>query len=578
MTVVWATAIFRSYVYGQQLTVVTDHRPLKYLLNNVELTSKFARWVAILQDLDIRVIHRPGSEQPADHLSRYPTQSTTDATGARMDFDADDVDPIAPVVAATDDPQLNALTAKLRDTHNIYGVSSCFALAIHAQPDQPDPSGTDEMMRLGLTDLELRRHRLTPLLPPVSAEQPKERTALWLNDVPRPLPLQHRAWVVIELCGGIAAGLQAMTDQGQTISRYIYVDNCARARQCAAERARMLVEKRPQLFRRHAIKHAFETWPQDILQLSPTHLHELQLQPDESVIVIAGTPCQDWSAAGSQRGEAGVRGSITPIVADVIANLQQRGVPTFYLLENVPPQLKGDPTGEQLYERLCAILRTPVMSDATRFDSFAHRLRLYWTNLAPTTWLQSTLDQVHRSPRRYLHHILPTHLKPLKPTGHRATPYYPCGEVDEPRKTLPTIMATVGSYAYRDQGPGMLFDLNTADYVEPPPRVREIAMGHPPDITAHPANDERTRIRLVGNSFDMAALNHLLTTAFLLNSRLQEVVSAAVALPPPPPPPHHMLGPLSRSQATQRYSAFANRELTLWGHRLGTPLGMGGGA
>eukprot|EP00959_Pyramimonas_sp_CCMP1952_P122524 2561579-Pyramimonas_sp.AAC.1 len=40
-----------------------------------------------------------------------------------------------------------------------------------------------------------------------------------------------------------------------------------------------------------------------------------------------------------------------------------------------------------------------------------------------------------------------------------------------------------------------------------------------------------------------------------------------------------MLGPLSRSQATQRYSAFASRELTLWGHyRLGAPLGMGGGA
>lgn len=577
MTVVWATAIFRSYVYGQQLTVVTDHKPLQYLLGNAELTSKFARWVAILQDLDIRVVHRPGTSMPADHLSRYPTRCSTDATGARRDTDADDVDPIAPVLTTASDPQLNALTAKLRDAHNIYGVSSCFALAIHAHHDPPDASDSDDLMQHGLTDLELRRHRLAPLLPPASAAPPPpRRTAQWLNDVPHPLPLQHRAWVVIELCGGIAAGLHSMTDQGQTIARYIYVDNCDHARQCAADRARMLVERRPHLFRRHAIKHAFDTWPQDIFQINQAHIDELLLQPDESVIVIAGTPCQDWSAAGSQRGDVGTRGSVTPVVASVIASLQQR-MPTFYLIENVPPHLKGDPVGTELYERLCTILGNPVMSDAARFDSFAHRLRLYWTNLAPAPWLQSTLDQVRRSPRRYLHHILPAHLKPLKPTGHRPPPYYPCGGADEPRQTLPTIMATMGSYAYRNQGPGMLFNLDTASYVEPPPRVREVAMGHPPDVTAHPTVDECTRIRLIGNSFDMAAINHVLTAAFLLNGRLRTAVTAAVELHPHHSAPHRMLGPLTSSQAAQKYGAFANRELALWGYRPGLSLGLGGG-
>ena len=132
-----------------------------------------------------------------------------------------------------------------------------------------------------------------------------------------------------------------MLEQNMTISRYIYVDSDNDALACAQERVRELVTTKPHLFRKNSTRAAFNTWPTDINAITDDHLSALHLLPDESIIIIAGTPCQDFSTAGFQNGTAGTRGSITEKVAHILTTLQRRQLPVFFFLENVHPNIKN---------------------------------------------------------------------------------------------------------------------------------------------------------------------------------------------------------------------------------------------
>ena len=77
LAVVWATSHFRSYLFGNSFTLITDHEPLKWLMTTQKLTEKMARWSLLLQEYDFDVVHRAGVENTnADCLSRYPLEST----------------------------------------------------------------------------------------------------------------------------------------------------------------------------------------------------------------------------------------------------------------------------------------------------------------------------------------------------------------------------------------------------------------------------------------------------------------------------------------------------------------------
>ncbi len=49
---VWAIAHFRCYLFGTQFTLVTDHQPLKWLMEFDKLTGMLAGWALILQKYD----------------------------------------------------------------------------------------------------------------------------------------------------------------------------------------------------------------------------------------------------------------------------------------------------------------------------------------------------------------------------------------------------------------------------------------------------------------------------------------------------------------------------------------------
>lgn len=71
LAIVWATKYFRCYLYGRKFTIVTDHRPLKWLMNVKDPASRLARWNLKLQDYDFEIVHKPGLQQThVDCLSR----------------------------------------------------------------------------------------------------------------------------------------------------------------------------------------------------------------------------------------------------------------------------------------------------------------------------------------------------------------------------------------------------------------------------------------------------------------------------------------------------------------------------
>ena len=91
LAVVWAVAHFRCYLFGNPFTIITDHQPLKWLMESDKLTGKLARWALILQEYDFDVVHRLGTANlDVDGLSRNPSTSQQDAIGARWHDEVDE--------------------------------------------------------------------------------------------------------------------------------------------------------------------------------------------------------------------------------------------------------------------------------------------------------------------------------------------------------------------------------------------------------------------------------------------------------------------------------------------------------
>jgi len=70
LAVVWECKHFRPYLYGRKFTVVTDHRPLVWIFNVKDPSSRLLRWCLKLEEYEYNIVYRRGSSNTnADALS-----------------------------------------------------------------------------------------------------------------------------------------------------------------------------------------------------------------------------------------------------------------------------------------------------------------------------------------------------------------------------------------------------------------------------------------------------------------------------------------------------------------------------
>ena len=80
--VVWALQKFAMYLEGSHFKVITDHKPLTYLLSLKEPRGKLARWRVELDTFDFEIAHRPGKLMTVpDALSRAPVVGAVNISG-----------------------------------------------------------------------------------------------------------------------------------------------------------------------------------------------------------------------------------------------------------------------------------------------------------------------------------------------------------------------------------------------------------------------------------------------------------------------------------------------------------------
>jgi transposase InsO family protein len=69
--IVWATKYFRPYLFGRKFKIVTDHKPLQWVMSLKEPNSRLTRWRLKLSEYDFTVIYKKGKlNTNADALSR----------------------------------------------------------------------------------------------------------------------------------------------------------------------------------------------------------------------------------------------------------------------------------------------------------------------------------------------------------------------------------------------------------------------------------------------------------------------------------------------------------------------------
>lgn len=73
LAIVWACNKFRGYIEGGEVKLLTDHQPLKWLLNVKSPTGRLARWGLQIQHYNFTIEYVPGKNNTmADMLSRPP--------------------------------------------------------------------------------------------------------------------------------------------------------------------------------------------------------------------------------------------------------------------------------------------------------------------------------------------------------------------------------------------------------------------------------------------------------------------------------------------------------------------------
>lgn len=503
-----------------------------------ELSGQQERWVLALQKFSFCVQHRQGVDNPADVPSRFPIGSSADGTEARLDEEGHVYKALPRVVFATEEQRRRAIEEFTAGTSVAEpGVAAALAEAAGCKLREPAVAESAAQWQLQQYMCEAcccvaecvmaTVVTGTDLMPEREAEAP----------VPRHLQLESlQSWagslttsilghargaqspegvVVVELFGGLCAGLEACLRNGWHIGQYIYVDKDPAVRSMAKHRLQQLSQQYPDQLQCQALAATFDFWPHDVAALTIDHFLKLEQLPGQ-ILVWAGWECQDLSAAGSGRGLLGKRSSTFFSLYHVLQALQSRmGSRVAWVLENTALDVpwQNSAVVKQDLQLLRSVLGEPLVLDAAQFGSRAHRLRYYWTNLVPQARLSRVLGAVERPTNRLVQDILGPGRQCRLVARDDTAPFYCCNKKGQPMQALPTLMATVASYAFRNEGQGTIWDGVQQAWTEPTVQERELALGYGLGATAAAGASDLLRHQVLGRCMDSNVVMALVAVA-----------------------------------------------------------------
>jgi hypothetical protein len=559
LAAVWGMKVFRPYLHGLHFKLVADHAPLEWLMTNQNLSGQAARWAMIVQEHDFEVIHRPGVTNIADHPSRSPVMDSTDLSGARLDGGGDAESEPAVQVAG----DINHVDMQQAAVSAACLAAVCSLPCVSHITDMSDFNDTTELSANPIVSLfaQSASDAMTepPSTPQAHAEELRVRAQSWVKSTvasgavspghpPKTqvsdvldLSLVGRTFyatahsehgvVCVELFGGMCAGLEALLRTGCRVSHYYYCDKDPAASRIAAHRLEGFRMLYPHLLPETALAGAFTALPQDVYDITQQHMSRLPHGPSDQWIIVAGWECQDLSPAGNNRGLQGPRSRTFYPLVQVLQWAQQLcALRPAHFIENAALEHNfTDPAmAREALREVESVLGRPVTLDAARVGSYAHRLRSYWTNLAPTPSMQTVLDKVEREPDRTIADILHPWVRPVVSPSSDHPPFYPVNVKGEPVKVWPTFVTVEKSRAYQPGTKGWLYDEAKRLGREPNVTERELAMGYAVDSTAAKQALVRDQFVVLGRAMDAYAMEALLSCAEALSALQPWTVQSAV--------------------------------------------------
>lgn len=78
LAIVWSVKHFHVFLWGKTFRIFCDQKPISYLFNILEPTSRLLRWRLKLEEYNYKIIYKPGKYNVvADALSRIPVENDT---------------------------------------------------------------------------------------------------------------------------------------------------------------------------------------------------------------------------------------------------------------------------------------------------------------------------------------------------------------------------------------------------------------------------------------------------------------------------------------------------------------------
>ncbi len=323
---------------------------------------------------------------------------------------------------------------------------------------------------------------------------------------------------MLDLFSGISTGLAAVLQAGIPVRKYFYVERDEAAMRVSSRHLALLMRRYPELLSRLAIRGYQRALPSNIQLLGVQDL--VRVGPID--LVIAGWPCQGHTRAGHGEGLHDPRSRMFCEMLRVLHHLQTHQVHApAYILENVP--LLGDIRFHVMtsVHEIRSWIGPMVLLDAARVGSHVHRPRLWWTNLLPREVLKWAYETMPQSSHFIVDSILDIGRRSQVVRVVDRSPMAVVNRMGKPRMALPTFVSFPTSHAYREGGPGLVWDTCSQRLLEPNADEREHVMGFPIGVTLIPSISEASRQQVLGQAMDLNCLTSIVSLGMAEQRRLR---------------------------------------------------------